>query len=197
MKSGAAVKIILIFIGILVLVQLVFFNMARSKNMANVQKEGVQLRQVVSDLTIEKEYLQKRLDELKEQYGQVVSSVPRRILDGYEDQEQMLAGFLDYAGALEIKGVEAKVTLKGERRFIEKPVPVFKHDLMFDFSFKHLPDAEEFLSKLLGQAYYPLVVQSFDLHIIGQQKIAGKMDVTLHIPARLQKPLADISGGKK
>ena len=197
MKSGITVKTILLFIGILLMVQLIFFNMVRSKNIAIAEKEGIRLRQVISELTIEKEFLLERQNELQDQYGHVVSSVPRRILDGYEDQEQMLAGFLDYIGALDIEGVEAKVTLKGEKRYTRKPVPVFKHDIMIDFSFQQLPDGEEFLSKVLGQDYYPLVVQRFDLHKTGRLKIIGKMDVTLHIPARMQKPLAEISVKEK
>lgn len=197
MNSGNTVKVILFIVGTLILVQLVFISAVRSLNLAGEKQEDLRLRQEISELTETKQYLQERRTALQDQYGQVLASVPSEILEGYEDQEQMLAGFLDYIKVSESEGVKSKVTLKGERKYINRPVPVFEYDMTFDISFQHLPDARAFLSLILGQDHYPLVVRNFELRNTGQQKIAGTMDVTLLIPAKQQNPLVDDRGEER
>ena len=197
MKLGITFKVILFIVGTLVLVQLVFFNVVQSLNLTGGKQEDIRLRQEISELAAAKPLLQEQLAALQDRYGKVVASVPGEILDGYEDPEQVLAGFFDYIKASESDGVETKTTLKGERKYINRPVPVFEHDMTFDFSFKNLSDAREFLSLILGQEYYPLVVHNFALRNSGQQKIIGTMDVSLIIPARQQSPLVDIRGEER
>jgi hypothetical protein len=84
--------------------------------------------------------------------------------------------------------VDAKVSIQGAQKYINRPVPLFEHDMTFTFSFRNLSDAKKFLSYILDQDDYPLAVRSLELRSSGQ-KISGTLQTSLLIPARLQKSL--------
>jgi hypothetical protein len=189
MSTYIVTKTVLCIVAVLLLVQLLFYNGAQSGNLAASQNERLRLQQEIEQLTLSKNELQLYLDGLQQEYNEIVASVPEKILQGYEDHEVMLAGFLDYLKASEFDRVDARVALQGARKYINRPVPLFEHDMIFDFSFTRLSDARKFLALILEQDSYPLVVRSLELRSSGKHKISGTLQTSLLIPAREQKPL--------
>lgn len=188
MGSATVGKIILCIIGVLVLAQLLFYNMHQTRNAANYRLEKAVLAAEIDRLSQRKTELQQELDTLQMDYDRVAASVPRQILSGYEDHEVMLASFLDYIKSPAFDKVKAKVSMPGVQKFIEQPVPVFESSINFDFTFRKLQDAESFLNFVLGQNYYPLAIRNFEMRNNGQQEIAGKLQASLLIPAKQKKP---------
>jgi uncharacterized protein YlxW (UPF0749 family) len=109
MGSGMVGKIILCIIGVLVLTQLLFYNVLQTRNTANTRYEKKRLAAQIDRLSQSKMELQYELDALQNEYDQVVASVPQEILSGYKDQEVMLASFLDYIKSPAFNKVKAKV----------------------------------------------------------------------------------------
>ena len=190
MSTGIGRKIVFIVISVLVLVQLLFYTAVRVGNIDRSEIERTRLAMEVESLSVTQSELQQYLGRLQKEYNQMVASVPARILEGYEDPEVLLAGFLDYLKASELERVDAKVSMQGARKYVEKPLPLFEHDLSIAFSFTHLSDARRLLSRILDQDDYPLVVRNFELRNSGKQKISGIMQISLLIPARQKKPLS-------
>ena len=189
MSTHIVTKTVLCIVGVLLLVQLLFYNGARSGNLAASGNERLRLQQEIEQLAQSKNELQLYLEGLELEYNEIAASVPERILQGYEDHEAMLAGFLDYLKTSDFDRVDASVSLQGARKYINRPVPLFEHDMIFDFSFTNLSDARKFLALILEQDFYPLVVRSLELRSRGKNKIFGTLQTSLLIPARQQKPL--------
>jgi len=189
MSLNIVTKTVLCIVAVLVLVQLLFYSAVRSGNLAAAQDERLRLQQEVAQLSGEKQELQEYLVALQQEYRDIAASVPGKILQGYEDHEVMLAGFLDYIKAAEFDRVDARVSMQGARKYINKPVPLYEHDMTFDFTFSRLSDARKFLALVLEQDLYPLVVRSLELRSSGERKMSGTLQTSLLIPARLQKPL--------
>lgn len=196
MSRKFVIKIVLCIVGVLVLVQILFYRAARWDNLTAAQQAGLQLQQEIAQLSGEKKGQQQYLTALQQEYSDILATVPGKILQGYEDHEVMLAGFLDYIKAAEIEGVDAKVSMQGARKYISKPVPLFEYDMAFDFSFSRLADARKFLALVLDQNIYPLVVRSLELHPGTNRKISGTLRTSLLIPARLKKPLFGATEGR-
>ena len=194
MGSGTVGKIILCIITVLVLTQLLFYNVLQTRNAAHTRYERDRLTAEIQRLSQRKTELQQDLAGLQQEYDQVVASVPRQILNGYEDREVMLASFLDYIKSPAFDKVKAKVSMQGVQKFIEKPVPVFESNINFNFSFIQLKDAESFLYLVLGQDYYPLAIRNIEMRNDGQQEIAGTLQTSLLIPAKQKKPFFNTPG---
>ncbi len=194
MGSGTVGKIILCIIGVLVLAQLLFYNVLQTSNAANARHEKERLAAEIDRLSQRTTELQQDLDALQKEYDQIAATVPPQILSGYEDHEVMLASFLDYIKSPALDKVKAKVAMQGVQKFIEKPVPVFESNINFNFSFRQLKDAEGFLEMVLGQNYYPLVIRNFEMRNNGQQAISGTLQTSLLIPAKQQKPFFNTQG---
>jgi hypothetical protein len=197
MSSGIVRKIVLIAVGVLLLVQLLFYGVVRVGNIKRSENERVRLAQKVEELSVTQSELQQYLGKLEQEYNEMVASVPPRILEGYEDPEVLLAGFLDYLKASELERVEARVTMHGARKYVEEPVPLVEQDLSIAFSFIDLSDAGDMLAHIFDQEHYPLAVQSFELRSSGQKKISGNVKITLLIPARQKQTLSAIMQGAR
>jgi len=189
MSGRVMTKIVLFIVGVLVLVQLIFFNTVQTNNAEQAKNENFRLAQEIEVLSVTKQELEQFLAFLQQEYDDIAATVPTSILEGFEDHEVILAGFLDYLKASEFRSVAAQVSMQGARKYINRPVPLFEHDLTFNFSFRNLPDAKKFLSFILDQDYYPLVVRSLELRSSGKQKITGTLQASLLIPAKQQKSL--------
>ena len=185
---GIGSKIILCIFGILVLTQILFYNVLQSRNVKDANLEQLRLAAEIQRLSGRKTEMQQNLSDLQKEYKQVAASIPAEILTGYEDPEVMLANFLDYIQSPASKKVEARVTMDGAQKFIEAPVPVFENNMNFTFSFTHLKEAESFLNLVLGQDYYPLVIRDIELRSDGRQKVKGTMKSALLIPAKQKAP---------
>ena len=183
-------KIVFIIVGVLVLVQLLFYAAVRVGNIDRSENERVRLAQEVEELSVTQSELQQYLGQLQKEYNEVATSVPARILEGYEDHEVLLAGFLDYLKASEFKGVDTSVSIKGAGKYVEKPVPLFEHELALTFSFMDLSAVGKLFSRILDQDYYPLAVRNFELRNSGRGKISGTMQISLLIPTRQKKPFS-------
>ncbi len=189
MSPNIMTKIILCIVSILIFVQVLFYNAAQSGNLARSQDDRLRLQQQIDELSVTKQELQQYLAGLQNEYNEIVATVPEKILQGYEDNEVILASFLDYLKASEFDRVDAKVSMQGARKFINRPVPLFEHEMTFNFSFTHLSDARKFLALILDQDYYPITVRSLELRGSGERKISGVLQASLLIPARQQKQL--------
>jgi hypothetical protein len=187
MNRGILNKIVLITVGVLVLVQLLFYAAVRVGNIAESENARMGLSQEVENLSVTQNELQLYLGELQKEYKEMEASVPEQILQGFEDPEVLLASFLDYLKASELESVDAKVSIQGARRYVEKPVPLFEHDLIITFSYIHSSDVRKLLSRILDQDHYPLAVRNFELRNSGREKISGTMQISLLIPARQKK----------
>ena len=194
MSTAIMTKIVLCIVGVLLLVQLLFYNAVNSADLIKSRNDRVRTQQKIEQLSLTKVDLQQYLADLQKEYNEIAATVPEKILQGYEDHEAMLASFLDYIKGSELDSVDAKVSLQGARKYINRPVPLFEHDMTFNFSFTHLTDAKKFLSLILDQDYYPLVVRSLELHSSGKRKITGTLQTSLLIPARQQLPIFGARG---
>lgn len=197
MSTGVMARIVIFIIGILVLVQLLFYNSVQSANLARSQNARIELQQEIEQLTLTRQEQQDYLAALQDEYSEIVSSVPERILHGYEDHEVILASFLDYLKNSDSDKVKASVTIQGARKYVNRPVPLFEYDITFNFSFRRLPAAKRFLALVLGQDEYPLVVRSLELRKSGTQEISGILMTSLLIPARTETPLFDAKDREK
>ncbi len=187
MSKGIVSKIVLIIVSVLVLVQLLFYAAVRVENIDRSENERARLAMEVESLSVTQSELQQYLGQLQKVYNEMAALVPTRILEGYEDHEVLLAGFLDYLKASDLERVDAKVSMQGARKYVEKPVPLFEHELTLTFSFMDFSGARKLFSRILDQDYYPLTVRNFELRNSGQQKISGIMQISLLIPARHKK----------
>jgi hypothetical protein len=185
---GSLSKFVMCILGILVLTQILFYNVLQSQNLKNARHEKKRFAAEIQRLVNEKIASHQKLAVLQEEYELIATGVPAEILTGYEDHEVMLASFLDYIKEPAFKKVDAKVSLQGVQKFVEQPVPVFENDINFTFSFRRLADAESFLELILGQNYYPLVVRDIELHNTGQEKISGTLHTSFLIPAKQKNP---------
>ena len=188
MSSVIVRKIVLIIVGVLVLVQLLFYTAVRVGNIDRSENERMRLAQEVEELSVTQSELQQYLGQLQKEYHEMANSVPAKILEGYEDHEVLLAGFLDYLKASEFKGVDTSVSIMGAGKYVEKPVPLFEHELTLTFSFMDFSGARKLFSRILDQDYYPLTVRNFELRNSGQQKISGTIQISLLIPVRQKNP---------
>jgi len=185
---GIGSKIILCIFGILVLTQILFYNVLQSRNVKEANLEQLRLAAEIQRLSGRKTEMQQNLSDLQKEYKQVAASIPAEILTGYEDPEVMLANFLDYIQSPAYKKVEAQVAMDGIQRFIEAPVPVFENNINFTFSFTQLKDAESFLNLVLGQDYYPLVIRNIEMRNDGRRKVKATLKSALLIPAKQKAP---------
>lgn len=192
---GIGSKIILCIFGILVLTQILFYNVMQSRNVKDGDVEQERLAQQVQMLSSQKTEMQQNLKDLQEEYKQVAADIPAEILKGYEDPEVMLANFLDYLQSPAYKKVDAQITMDGVQKFVEAPVPLFENNINFNFSFRHLKDAEGFLNLVLGQDYYPLVIRDIQLRNDGRQKVQGTLKTALLIPAKQKTPFFKTGDG--
>ena len=183
-------KIVFIIVGVLVLVQFLFYAAVRVGNIDRSENERVRLAQEVEELSVTQSELQQYLGQLQKEYNEVATSVPARILEGYEDHEVLLASFLDYLKASEFEGVDTSVSINGAGKYVGKPVPLFEHELTLTFSFRDLSAVGKLFSRILDQDYYPLAVRNFELRNSGRGKISGTMQISLLIPTRQKKPFS-------
>ena len=197
MNTGIVNKTVLIIVGVLVLVQLLFYAAVRVGNIDKSENERMGLAQEVENLSVTQSELQQYLGQLQKEYKEMEASVPEQILQGFEDPEILLASFLDYLKASELEKVDAKVSIQGARRYVDKPVPLFEHDLTITFSYINSSDARKLLSRILDQDNYPLAVRNFELRKSGKQKISGTMQISLLIPARQGKPFSGTKEERK
>ena len=191
MSTRIVGKVVLFILGILVLVQLLFYSGFESSNVKQSKNARSVLTQEIQQLAITKQELEEYLADLQQEYDEIAASVPEKILQGFEDQEVILAGFLDYVKTSKFERVDAKVSMQGARKYSNRPVPLFEHDMTFTFSFRNLSDAKKFLSFILDQDYYPLVVHNLELRNSGQM-ISGTLQASLLIPVRQQQSLFSI-----
>lgn len=194
MSKTIVSKIVLIMAGVLVLVQLLFYAAVRIRNIDAAEKERTGLTREIEELTVTRSESQQYLEKLQQDYNEMVASVPARILEGYGDPEVVLAGFLDYLAAPELERAGGAVSMQGERRYVENPVPRFEQDLSITFSVIDLSDARSLLSYILDQDSFPLVVRNFDLRSSRKKEISGTMQVSLLIPAVQERPLRGTVG---
>jgi len=195
MSKGILKKIVFIVVGVLVLVQLLFYSAVRVGNIAGSENERVKLAQEIENLSVTQSELQQYLGQLQKAYNEMAASVPTKILEGYDDPEVLLASFLDYLKTSELESVDTSVSMQGAGKYVDKPVPLFEHDLSVSFSFIQLSDARKLLSRILDQDDYPLVVRNFELRNSGREKISGIMQISLLIPARQKKSFSGTKEG--
>lgn len=194
MSKSIVSKIVLIIVGVLVLLQLLFYAAVRTKNIDAAKNERARLTREIEELTVTLNESQEYLDQLQKEYREMVASVPARIMEGYEDPEFVLAGFLDYLATPELEKVDAEVTMQGDRKYVEKPVARFEQNLSITFSVIDLSDARSLVSRILDQDSYPLVVRNFELRSSSKEKISGTLQVSLLIPAGQKRTLSSPTG---
>jgi len=195
MSRSIMTRIVLCTVGILVLGQILFYNGVQTGNLARSKDDRLRLQQEIEELSVTRQELQQYLAGLQDEYNEIIATVPEKILQGYEDHEVILASFLDYLKASEFDRVDAKVSMQGARKFINRPVPLFEHEMTFNFSFTYLSDARKFLALILNQDYYPVTVRSLELRDSGERRISGVLQASLLIPARQQKQLFGVKEG--
>ena len=87
MSSSILSKIVLLIVGVLVLVQLLFYAAVRVGNNDRSENERVRLALEIENLSVTQSELQQYLGQLQKEYKEMAASVPTRILEGYEDPE--------------------------------------------------------------------------------------------------------------
>jgi len=177
-------KPVLIIIGVLIIVQLLFFNYTIKKNIALISREIAQLDMNIHQMEGEKAQLAKRFEYLKG----IIETIPPSLLMGFEDPETGFVEFLDYLQSPILGEVDGEISLRETQKFRAVPVPLHESDFGFKFSFIRTYEAEKFLNYLLLQQKYPLQVRSLKIRRGSEGKAEGTLNVSLLIPAKLQLP---------
>jgi hypothetical protein len=186
-------KPIIIIIGVLIFVQIIFFNYALKKNIALIGQEIAQLNGNIQQMGTEKARLVKKFEYLKE----IIETIPPSLLMGFEDPEIGFVEFLDYLQTPILEEVEGEISLRDTQKFKEIPVPLHESNFGFKFNFIHTYEAEKFFNFLLLQKQYPLQVRSLIIRRGSEGKAEGTLNVSLLIPAKLQLPtLSEESEGQ-
>jgi hypothetical protein len=186
-------KPIIIIIGVLIFVQIMFFNYTLKENIALISQEIAQLDTNIRQMDGEKTRLVKRFDYLKG----IIETIPHALLMGFEDPETGFVEFLDYLQTPILDEVEGEISLRETQKFKEVPIPLHESNFGFKFSFIRTYEAEKFFNYLLLQKKYPLQVRSLKIRRGSEGKAEGTLNVSLLIPAKLQLPtLSKESEGK-
>ena len=186
-------KPIVFIIGLLIFIQILFYNYAQKNNITMVNQDIKLLQGDIQQLEAEKSKLLNKFKELKT----IIESIPPTLLMGFEDPETGFVQFLDYLQTPVLEEVEGNISLRDAQKFKEAPVPLHESDFTFKFNFLTTYEVEKFFNYLLLQRQYPLEVKSLTINRSGEDKVEGSLNVSLLIPAKLQIPSLSQEGESK
>ena len=174
-------RVFIIGLCIVLLAQLLIFDYYQKESVAKLDQGIASLENRYRQLESEKASLTAKVVQLKT----MVETIPPWLLTGFEDPETGFVEFLDFLHSPELKTVQSKVSLGGQR-FNTYPIPLFETDFTFTFSFRNTYDAEEFLDFLVFQEKFPLQVRALSVKRGQAGTVEGSIMVDLMIPARLK-----------
>ncbi len=177
-------KLLLFFIGVLALIQLLLYNQILQKN---DRQWSVALKEVDAAITAHQN------DIIKAQQAVTVmeknmSNVPATILEGVKDPEKKFLDFMDYLENSDIEKLHGSYKIANKPTIKYKPVPLQKTDFVIEFQFSTPEKLESVLGYLLNQQQeYPLHVNKLEIKRIPKKKPEVFLDVSLLLPAKLQR----------
>ncbi|CAN2042275.1 Pilus assembly protein PilO [Candidatus Magnetomoraceae bacterium gMMP-15] len=178
------VKSLIAIFGLLIFVQLLYYNYIREHNIQILEQEINTLNREIRTVEGEKLNLTSKLKKLKS----IIRSIPSSILVGFEDPETKFMEFLDYIQTSTLQDIEGEFSVTGTQTFKLDPVPLHETNFEFKFRFEKTYEAENFLRYLLLQKQYPLQVKKFSVNRVEEGKAETDLNVAFLIPAKIQLP---------
>jgi len=185
------IKYVILLLGILVSTHLAVYGMNRHKAVNVLKGKGLAFDSQIHKLRSHKIKAERNLNQL------IVAarSLKPWLNTGFQDPEQGFVKFLDFLNPGLLKGVNARVTLRGSPTFQKNPIPLQKTSFQVVFDFRYPNEAERFLKELLLQNDYPLKVNSATVNRSQGKNTRGQISVDLLLPASLLKfNLDDLKG---
>jgi hypothetical protein len=177
-------KIFSIVVGILVLYVILHLIVIRKGNTEKVEKQSV----VIDRMLRENEAEKLTLKQDKKDMESILGSIPKAILEGFEDPERQFVDFMDYISDSILKKMDGSIAISQMQTFKEQPVPLQETQFEFEFDIKTTKQLEQFLDYLLIKGKYPLDVQRLEIKRIPEHYPHVFLKVALLLPAKIDLP---------
>jgi len=177
------VKLILFFVGVLVLSQMIIYAQILNKN---DQQWNVALQDIDARITNHKNDIITARQQVKIMERNK-RNVPVAIIEGVKDPEKKFLQFLDYMDNSELGSMQGSYSIAAKPTIKYQPVPLQKTDFTIQFQFIKPTKLESILGYLLDQQQeYPLKVNRLEIKRVPKNKPQVYLDVSLLLPAKIQ-----------
>jgi hypothetical protein len=175
-------KILLFFLGVLILAQMQIYMQIREKNEKTWTKALNELTYRITNQKneiISTEQAVLRMEKDKE-------SIPQTILDGVKDPEGKFLEFMDYLDRSELSSLDGSYEISADPVIKSQPVPLQQTDFHIQFQFANAKKLESILGYLLEkQRDYPLKVNRLNITRVPGKKPKADLEVSLLLPAKI------------
>ncbi len=177
------VKLLLFFVGVLVLSQMIIYAQILEKN---DQQWNVALKDIDRRITNHKNDIINVRQQVKIMERNK-HNVPAAIIEGVKDPEKKFLQFLDYMDNSELASMQGSYNIAAKPTIKYQPVPLQKTDFEIQFQFFNPTKLESILGYLLDQQQeYPLKVNRLEIKRVPKNKPQVYLDVSLLLPAKIQ-----------
>lgn len=183
-------KIAYIVACLLLLYVVIHLIVIRKGNTARIEKQSIVIDRMLRENESEKLTLQQEKKDMES----ILGSIPKTILEGFEDPELQFVDFMDYINASNLKKMNGSIAISQMQTFKERPVPLQETQFEFEFDIKSTKQLERFLDYLLIKGKYPLSVERLEIKRIPEHYPHVFLKVALMLPAKIDLPQFDKAG---
>lgn len=178
-------KIFFIVAGLLALYTILHLIAIRKGNAARVEKQSA----IVDRMLRENEAEKQTLRQEKKDMENILGSIPKTILEGFEDPERKFVDFMEYINNSDLKKMSGSIAISQMQTFKGRPVPLQETQFEFEFDIQSTRQLEKFLGYLLvDQKIYPLDVQRLEIKRIPEHYPHVFLKAALLLPAKIDLP---------
>ncbi len=177
-------KVFSIVVGLLAIYVILHLIVIRKGNIIKVDKQSV----VIENELRNNENERLMLTQEKKDMEAALGSIPKTILEGFEDPERQFVEFMDYINASELKKMKGALAISQMQTFKESPVPLQETQFEIDFYIKSTRQLERFLEYLLIKGKYPLDVQRLEIKRMPEHYPHVFLKLALLLPAKIDLP---------
>ena len=129
-----------------------------------------------------------QLMQEKKHMERTLLSIPKTILEGFEDPDRQFVDFMDYVHASNLKKMKGDIVISQMQTYKDDPVPLQESRFEFNFTMEKVRQLEEFLDYLLVKGKYPVNVQKIEIKRIPRQYPMVTLHLALLLPAKIDLP---------
>jgi len=178
------IKICFMVAALLVLYVILHLIDIEKGNRERVDRGIAEIEQLLRENQAEK----LTLEQEKRKLETALLSIPKTILEGFEDPERQFVDFMDYIKVSEINKMQGNIAISQIQTFKNLPVPLQESLFEFQFTMEKTQQLENFLDYLLIKGKYPLNVQQLEIKRIPKQYPRVYLKVALLLPAKIDLP---------
>lgn len=178
------IKICFMVAALLVLYVILHLIDIEKGNRERVDRGIAEIEQLLRENQAEK----LTLEQEKRKLETALLSIPKTILEGFEDSERQFVDFMDYIKVSGINKMQGNIAISQIQTFKNLPVPLQESLFEFQFTMEKTQQLEKFLDYLLIKGKYPLNVQQLEIKRIPKQFPHVYLKVALLLPAKIDLP---------